>query len=288
MGNITLPYTITNGQTTDANKVMANLNAIIAEVNGNLESVNIKDLAVITDKLAALAVTAAKIATDAVETLKIKDANVTAVKLATDSVETLKIKDVNVTAAKLATDSVETLKIKDLNVTTGKLDADAVTNPKIADDAVQAENVLGLTGTGTVSLDNVPDGTTYQKVHGDYVDASGKIDTIKAANVSYKYQFKCLTIGNWNMDSTETLNVAHGFGVVGVIRGVFIMIHADTGAATYPFPYPSTDGSYVDGSFMIDATNVVLHRRTGGFFDSNTDFDNPSYARGYVIVMYEV
>jgi hypothetical protein len=65
--------------------------------------VNIKDLAVITDKLAALAVTAAKIATDAVETLKIKDANVTAVKLATDAVETVKIKDSAVTAAKLGT-----------------------------------------------------------------------------------------------------------------------------------------------------------------------------------------
>ena len=165
MGNVTLPYTITNGQTTDATKLMADLNAIVAEVNGNLESVNIKDLAVITDKLAALAVTAAKIATDAVETLKIKDANVTAVKLAADAVETAKIKDANVTAAKLATDSVETLKIKDLNVTTGKLAADVVTNPKVADDAVQAENVLGLTGTGTVLLDNIPDGTTYGKIN---------------------------------------------------------------------------------------------------------------------------
>ena len=106
MGNVTLPYTITNGSTTDAVKVMANLNAIITEVNGNLESVNIKDLAVITDKLAALAVTAAKLATDAVETLKIKDGNVTAVKLATDAVETAKIKDLNVTTGKLAADAI--------------------------------------------------------------------------------------------------------------------------------------------------------------------------------------
>jgi len=47
-------------------------------------------------------IVAASIATDAVETLKIKNANVTAVKLATDAVETLKIKDANVTKAKLA------------------------------------------------------------------------------------------------------------------------------------------------------------------------------------------
>ncbi|MHA1972961.1 MAG: hypothetical protein ACTSW1_08210 [Candidatus Hodarchaeales archaeon] len=56
-------------------------------------------------------------------TSDIADGAVTAVKLATDAVETLKIKDVNVTAAKLATDSVETLKIKDANVTLAKLAA---------------------------------------------------------------------------------------------------------------------------------------------------------------------
>jgi hypothetical protein len=68
----------------------------------------------------------------------------TAAKLATDVVETLKIKDGNVTAAKLATDSVETLKIKDLNVTTGKLAADAVDGTKIADDAVGSEHIEPL------------------------------------------------------------------------------------------------------------------------------------------------
>jgi hypothetical protein len=48
------------------------------------------------------------------------------------------------TAAKLATDVVETLKIKDLNVTTGKLAADAVDGTKIADDAVGSEHIEPL------------------------------------------------------------------------------------------------------------------------------------------------
>ena len=48
-------------------------------------------------------VTAAKIAANAVETAKIKDANVTAAKLATDAVTTIKITDANVTPAKLST-----------------------------------------------------------------------------------------------------------------------------------------------------------------------------------------
>jgi len=88
-----------------------------------VETAKIKDLNVTDAKIAALAVTAAKLAADAVETAKIKDLQVTAAKLATDAVETAKIKDLQVTAAKLAADAVETAKIKDANVTSPKLDA---------------------------------------------------------------------------------------------------------------------------------------------------------------------
>ena len=47
-------------------------------------------------------------------------------------------------AAVLATDVVETLKIKDLNVTTAKLAADAVDGTKLADDAVGSEHIEPL------------------------------------------------------------------------------------------------------------------------------------------------
>jgi hypothetical protein len=175
MATITLPYTITNGQTTDATKLMADLNAIVTEVNGNLESVNIKDLAVITDKLAALAVTAAKLATDAVETLKIKDLNVTVAKLATDSVETLKIKDANVTAAKLATDAVETLKIKDANVTAAKIATDAVETSKIKDANVTAAKLdFTVSAFGKTIIDDADAAAVRTTFHGmDGVDFSG-------------------------------------------------------------------------------------------------------------------
>lgn len=94
---------------------------------------------------------AAKLASDVVETAKIKDANVTVAKLATDAVETVKIKDANVTAAKLATDAVETVKIKDLNVTTGKLAANAVTTAKMSIDDNLNVNKKQLTAA---ALDN--------------------------------------------------------------------------------------------------------------------------------------
>jgi len=165
MGTITLPNNpglIQNGQVTDATKVMEDLTAIVNECNGSLDADNLAALAVETAKIANLAVTAAKLATDAVETLKIKDANVTLAKMAPESVDSDQYVDGSIDAAHLAADAVETAKIKDLNVTTGKLAADAVTNAKIADDAVQAENVSGLTGTGAVDADNIPDGTTNE------------------------------------------------------------------------------------------------------------------------------
>lgn len=57
------------------------------------------------------AVTAAKLATDAVETVKIKDANVTAAKMATNSVATANIIDANVTTAKIANDAIDDTKV---------------------------------------------------------------------------------------------------------------------------------------------------------------------------------
>lgn len=67
--------------------------------------------------------------------------------IATDAVTTTKIKDANVTNAKLATDAVTKEKIKDGEVTTDKLGADAVTNEKLADNAVQTENIVDASVT---------------------------------------------------------------------------------------------------------------------------------------------
>jgi hypothetical protein len=112
----------------------------------------ILDANVTTGKIAAAAVTNAKLASDAVATVNIIDANVTAAKLASDSVTTVKILDANVTAAKLATDSVTAIKIQadsvttakilDANVTTAKLAATSVTAAKLGSDVAGA----GLTG----------------------------------------------------------------------------------------------------------------------------------------------
>ena len=75
-----------------------------------------------TDDIVDGAVTALKLASNAVETAKIKDLNVTVGKLADNAVETAKIKNLNVNSDKLAVDAVET----------DKIDSGAVTAPKLA------------------------------------------------------------------------------------------------------------------------------------------------------------
>ena len=129
----------------------------------------VKDLGIITAKLADNAVTTikiadanvttAKIADSNVTTSKIADANVTNAKLATDAVTTGKILDGTILVDDLANNAVETAKIKDLNVTTTKLADAAVTTTKIASGG--NNKVLVTDNTGVVAWIN---GTAFGAV----------------------------------------------------------------------------------------------------------------------------
>jgi len=99
---------------------------------GGVSATELASNAVTTVKILDANVTEAKIADLAVTTLKIANSAVDDAKLASNAVTTVKILNANVTAAKLAADSVETAKIADLNVTEGKLAANAVTSAKIS------------------------------------------------------------------------------------------------------------------------------------------------------------
>lgn len=98
---------------------------------------------------------------------------------------------------------------------------------------------------------------------------------------------KMITIGDWNMDATSSINVAHGLTVAN-IRGVQGMIRDDAGTTIYPIV---TGGqAYGDSVELllqsINSVNMVLGRRTGGVFD-NTSFNATSYNRGWIIIEYE-
>ena len=105
--------------------------APVSSTGGTTPAISLDDGGVTTDKLAADAVTNAKIADDAVETANLVADAVTNAKLADDAVET----------ANLAADAVTNAKLADDAVDTANLAADAVTNAKLADDAVETANI---------------------------------------------------------------------------------------------------------------------------------------------------
>jgi hypothetical protein len=87
--------------------------------------------------------------------------SVTAAKIATDAVETAKIKDLNVTSAKLAADSVATAKIENSAVTEAKIADGAVSTAKIASGAV-TKSMVGLVNVDNTSDANKPVSTATQ------------------------------------------------------------------------------------------------------------------------------
>jgi hypothetical protein len=84
--------------------------------------------------------------------------------LASNAVTTAKILDANVTAAKLASDAVTTAKILDANVTAAKIASSAVTADKIASNAWTTNTVIDaagdlLVGTASDTLGRIAIGT---------------------------------------------------------------------------------------------------------------------------------
>ena len=122
----------------------------------NLEQVNTKFDAAAGHKHTGAAGDAPKIdntglATDAVQTVQIKDLNVTTVKIADKGVTTAKINDLAVGTAQLAANAVTAAKIADATITATQMAAnsatDAVVGNRVADQAIATTS----SSTGTLS-----------------------------------------------------------------------------------------------------------------------------------------
>ncbi|MCP4124718.1 MAG: tail fiber domain-containing protein [Bacteroidetes bacterium] len=129
------------GLTKTADTLSVNTDGVTIQVNGS-DNLEVIDGGISTAKLADEAVTTIKILDANVTTAKLADSAVTTVKIADSNVTTAKIADANVTNAKLAVDSVATANIIDANVT----------NAKLANDSVTVTAGTGLSDGGAVSL----------------------------------------------------------------------------------------------------------------------------------------
>lgn len=93
---------------------------------------------------------------------------------------------------------------------------------------------------------------------------------------------KIVDIGDWNMDTTTTANVAHGL-TLSKIRTIDVMIRNDIDTIYYPLNHNPSTG--ISGYYLADATNVIMSRVAGGFFD-NASYDATSYNRGWITIWY--
>lgn len=200
--------------------VTVHLNVDNSTVEINTDILRIKDAgvtaaklatdSVTTIKIANLAVTDAKLAADSVITAKIANLAVTDTKLAADSVTTAKIAGLAVTDAKLAADSVTTAKILNSNVTTAKIADSAVTEAKISrtvdssfltNDTIASDINLVAAGAGGITI-KLPAPLAGKKVIVKKTDsAAGAVtisrnstDTIDGATSKLLYyQYEALT-----------------------------------------------------------------------------------------------
>ena len=105
---------------------------------------------------------------------------------------------------------------------------------------------------------------------------------IKDQSGGTELKVKVINIGDWNMDVTNSVSVAHGLTLAN-IRNISASIRSDSESAHYTL-LPAPDNT-LDGWIDAVTTVVPLYRLTGGLFDS-VNFDSTSYNRCWVTIWY--
>jgi hypothetical protein len=100
---------------------------------------------------------------------------------------------------------------------------------------------------------------------------------------------KVVQIGDWNMDTTQQVSVAHSISDFTKIRSVSAMILNDASGTLFNLiSAEGTTGSAADNTQIVcNSTNIILGRKTGGIFDQSL-YDSTSFNRGFITITYEV
>lgn len=98
-------------------------------------------------------------------------------------------------------------------------------------------------------------------------------------------QFAEYDIGPWNMLATVSIDIAHSLTDITKVLSITAMIVADNLATSIPLTF--TDGANENpaGSVYVDATNLHLIRKAGGFF-ADASYDDAVMNRGKVYIHY--
>jgi len=116
-------------------------------------------------------------------------------------------------------------------------------------------------------------------------DGAFEADTISFDDGTSTFAVKVLEIGDWDMDGTASVAVAHSISsAIGKIRRVSVTIRDDAGSVERDLTNANSSG-VVNGAINWDVTNVNLTRTASGTFDS-VSYNATTYNRGFITIEY--
>ena len=219
-------------------------------VDGSIDTAHIADLQVTTAKIAADAITNAKIADDSIDSEHYVDGSIDRAHLSADIIDGSKIADDVIDSEHYVDQSIDAAHLATDSVTTGKIAADAITNAKIANNAVQAENINGL--TATIAELNQLDGNTLSNAGVDWTSGT----TFPSAN---QISARLEAFGGF-----EAIADDESFPNTAPEEGVIISI-ANAGGLVVNASGTSTNGD------TLDDTTVTINNFPSGFHSTTLD-----------------
>lgn len=151
-------------------------------------------------------------------------------------------------------------------------------------------NALSTTNTNVTNLATAIGSRNYtqQNVIDNGESITASLDKLDIHFGFYPLYKKLINIGDWDMDSTPTVNIAHGL-TPSKIRSVTAFIRCDVGGPNgvlnLIYASGSTAGSGGQPSWSESGSTIDLSRYATGIFD-NADYDSTGYNRGWIIIEY--
>ena len=187
MATITPTYSIKAGDPYDPILINAIFNALVISAiigadiaTGAVDSTQIADAAITSDKIIADAIISSKIAADAINATHIASNTISADDIQSDAVTTTKLLAGAITADKIAALAITTAKLEAESVTTPKIAADAIDASKIAANAIETD---GINADAITAVKIASSAVTTNKLYAGAV-TSDKISVAELAAIS--------------------------------------------------------------------------------------------------------
>jgi hypothetical protein len=156
-----------------------------------------------------------------------------------------------------------------------------------------ADTLGGVAADTGTTADTIPVRDENGDLPGDITGNAATATTagkVVETGASANLNVKILEIGDWNMDTTNSVSIAHGVSSGNTkIKSVSASVRNDADTAVYDliggaWASPELADS-PSGSIYYTSTDVTLNRVSGTPLDS-TEFDSTSFNRGWITIWY--